>query len=124
MSQRVKLFSPTINLTAGRVDAAITFTVNSEHLCTGDGSQNHLKNCLLVALLKEAKEEGGFDEVLAAAGWNFLAEPGLDLPHINHHGPEGMDFTKVKRIPSLEKFCKGLGIEVNEVKIDEGDGGI
>lgn len=117
MSQYVKLFSPSINLTTGRVDAAITFTVNSEHLCTGDGSQTHLKKCLLVALLKEAKEEGGFDEVLTAAGWNFLAEPGIDAPRLyKHYGPEAVPCLKVQEIPSLAEFCKGHVIDLPESK--------
>jgi hypothetical protein len=114
MTKRVTLYSPMINLSHQRVDAKLSFSANYEQLVTGDGSEAHLKKCLLEALLKEAKEEGSaLTETLTSAGWNFVVEPGIVLSDkFKHNGPGGLDFTEVKRIPGLEEFCKGRGIEI------------
>lgn len=120
MSKRVKMFGPTINFSHQRIDVQISFSASHDMLVDGDGSEQHLKKCLLAALLKEAKEEGGFDEVLTATGWNFIAEPGIVADRrCIQHGPDSLPILKVQRIPSLEEFCKGRGIEVKGEPKDE-----
>ncbi len=56
----------------------------------------------------------------------IVVEPGIDPARVfKHHGPECLPIMKVQRIPSLEEFCKGRGIEISEVKVNdvgEGDG--
>lgn len=121
MSKRVNLLGSTINFTTHRVDAVINFSADYHQLITGDGSETHLKKCLLSALLKEAKEEGGaLIEALKDSEWNFVVEPGMDLSHkFKQHGYESLPIMKVQRVPSLEEFCKGRGIEIKEVPSNE-----
>lgn len=121
MTIRVTLFNPIINLSHQEVVAKLKFSASYEQLVTGDGSDAHLKQCLLAALLKEAKEEGSaLTETLTSTGWNFVAEPGIEPErHQKHHGPESLPIMKVMRIPSLEAFCKGKSIEINGEPLDE-----
>lgn len=114
MTKRVTLYSPMINFSHHRVDAKLSFSASYEQLVTGDGSETHLKQCLLAALLKEAKEEGGaLTETLTTAGWNFVSEPVTKPEQLyKHYGPECLPIMKVMRIPSLEELCKGRGIEI------------
>ena len=68
MSKRVNLLGSTINFTTHRVDAVINFSADYHQLITGDGSETHLKKCLLEALLKEAKNDIALTATLAGAG--------------------------------------------------------
>lgn len=113
MSKRVNLLGSTINFTDHRVDAVINFSADYHQLVTGDGSETHLKKCLLSALLKEAKEEGGaLTEALKDSDWTFVVEPGMDLSHkFKQHGYERLPIMKVQRMPSLAEYCKSLGVE-------------
>lgn len=115
MNRLVKLSGPMINFTHQRVDAVISFSVTHEQLVNGNGSEEHLKKCLLEALLKEAKNDIALTATLAGAGWNFIPEPGIDVSReYKHYGPEAVPIMKVMQLPSLSEFCKARGVELDK----------